>query len=398
MTSAQTLLAAYPALSDSAASVEGDFTAFKDFFSTHGDAANSLFSALETVLKTGVEIVETLRQDQSASTSRGIDLEIRNAALRDQLDQATKLKPPKPQPAPTPHPPVMSTPGATTPESSEIPDTPQRAAYEPVVPRTRAPDVPIFPTQSANFGRERQSEYENWRSSLRAKMVLDGASFPRAIDRILYTTQRLTGDAYARVRPIVDEITTYPDSPAMWPRNVRDFGDILRILNPVYITIDTFAQSQRDYENLYQGKTPYAEFIAEFTRLAGECDLSARQLVAGLNQKVSATLSNALISVVVRPGSDDFDGWEQLYRTISNNILDSKHRARVAGGGVPQGSQRTGDGDPMDLDAITAGGKRGPLSDAERDRRRKGNLCMYCGGSGHYASACPARPRGPEKA
>lgn len=362
MTSAQTLLAAYPALSDSAASVEGDFTAFKDFFSIHGDAANSLFSALETVLKTGVEIVETLRQDQSASASRGIDLEIRNAALRDQLDQATKPKPPNPQPAPAPHPPVMSTPGATTPESSEIPAAPQRAAYEPFVPRARAPDVPTFPTQSANFGRERQSEYENWRSSLRAKMVLDGASFPRAIDRILYTTQRLTGDAYARVRPIVDEITTYPDSPAMWPRNVRDFGDILRILNPVYITIDTFAQSQRDYENLYQGKTPYAEFIAEFTRLAGECDLSARQLVAGLNQKVSATLSNALISVVVRPGSDDFDGWEQLYRTISNNILDSKHRARAAGGGVPQGWQRTGDGDPMDLDAITAGGKRHNLS------------------------------------
>lgn len=398
MTSAQTLLAAYPALSDSAASVEGDYTAFKDFFSAHGDTANSLFSALETVLKTGVEIVETLRRDQSVSVSRGTDLEMRNAALRDQLDQATKLGPPTTQPAPPPHSPTMSTPGAATPGSSGTPTAYQQAANERVVPRARVPDVPIFPTQSTNFGRKRQSEYENWRSSLKAKMVLDGAAFPRAVDRILYTTQRLTGDAYARVRSIVDEITTYPDLPAMWPRNVRDFGDILRILNPVYITIDTFAQAQRDYEDLHQGKTPYAEFIAEFTRLAGECDLSARQLVAGLNQKVSATLSNALISVVVRPGSDDFDGWELLYRTLSNNILDSRHRARVAGGGTPQGSQRPGDGDPMDLDAITAGGKRGPLSDAERDRRRKGNLCMYCGGSGHYAVTCPARPKGPEKA
>lgn len=48
---------------------------------------------------------------------------------------------------------------------------------------------------------------------------------------------------------------------------------------------------------------------------------------------------------------------------------------------------------PMDVDAtLRVSRPRGPLTDAEKKRRRDLNLCSYCGGSGHYANACPARP------
>ncbi|KAJ7834782.1 hypothetical protein B0H14DRAFT_3461792 [Mycena olivaceomarginata] len=40
---------------------------------------------------------------------------------------------------------------------------------------------------------------------------------------------------------------------------------------------------------------------------------------------------------------------------------------------------------PMEVDAITV---RDPLTQAEKDRRRQANLCLYCGGAGHNADHC----------
>ena len=44
----------------------------------------------------------------------------------------------------------------------------------------------------------------------------------------------------------------------------------------------------------------------------------------------------------------------------------------------------------MEVDAAR---RRGPLSDAEKQRRRTNRLCLYCGGPGHIAIHCPHRPR-----
>ena len=42
---------------------------------------------------------------------------------------------------------------------------------------------------------------------------------------------------------------------------------------------------------------------------------------------------------------------------------------------------------------IDAAHRRGPLSEAEKQRRRANRLCLYCGGPGHIAIHCPHRPR-----
>lgn len=46
---------------------------------------------------------------------------------------------------------------------------------------------------------------------------------------------------------------------------------------------------------------------------------------------------------------------------------------------------------PMEVDSI-----RGPLSQAEKDRRRKNNLCLYCGNPGHRALECRKRSSPPQ--
>jgi hypothetical protein len=51
--------------------------------------------------------------------------------------------------------------------------------------------------------------------------------------------------------------------------------------------------------------------------------------------------------------------------------------------------QRNDDVTPMEVDATTSSRPFSPLTPAEKDRRRKEGLCMYCGVKGHIARACP---------
>jgi hypothetical protein len=44
---------------------------------------------------------------------------------------------------------------------------------------------------------------------------------------------------------------------------------------------------------------------------------------------------------------------------------------------------------PMDIDTIQA---KGPLTQAEKDRRRQNNLCLYCGQAGHQLKDCRLKP------
>lgn len=48
--------------------------------------------------------------------------------------------------------------------------------------------------------------------------------------------------------------------------------------------------------------------------------------------------------------------------------------------------------DRMQLDAV----QRGPLTDAEKDYRRRNNLCLYCGNSGHAYQDCPLKRNRPQ--
>ena len=46
---------------------------------------------------------------------------------------------------------------------------------------------------------------------------------------------------------------------------------------------------------------------------------------------------------------------------------------------------------PMDVDATRQSRPRGPLSEAEKERRRKNNLCFYCGEGSHLFKNCPKK-------
>jgi hypothetical protein len=48
---------------------------------------------------------------------------------------------------------------------------------------------------------------------------------------------------------------------------------------------------------------------------------------------------------------------------------------------------------PMDIDSLDNRSKPKKLTQEERARRIKENLCLYCGESGHRASGCPKKSK-----
>lgn len=60
---------------------------------------------------------------------------------------------------------------------------------------------------------------------------------------------------------------------------------------------------------------------------------------------------------------------------------------------IPEDHSPTPDGsEPMQI-----GGIKGPISQAERDKRRKLKLCLYCGKPDHFIMECKSRPKAARK-
>lgn len=282
----------------------------------------------------------------------------------------------------------------------------QHYASPPMTPRPTAPDTPIFSGETKDPA-TRQDEYTNWKTSIRVKLTMDRAAFPAPADRLLYTAQRLQGAAFTRVRAKVDEITNNPTNPSSWTHDWRDYNDMFKYLDEVYVTHDTLAQAHRDFTGLTQDQRSYADFISLFTHYADQSNQPAEIQVVSLQQKVNNELRKALVPVISRPGQADVTGWIKLFRELSNNIADEKflrksgHQPSSTGGHVyrPAPSPPPAhDPDAMQLDMVSTSKRRvrGPLDDAEKARRREKDLCMYCGGQGHYAFNCPNRVHPPK--
>lgn len=78
-------------------------------------------------------------------------------------------------------------------------------------------------------------------------------------------------------------------------------------------------------------------------------------------------------------------------KSSSSNKNNSTPRYNSSNNNVPTSPQPPvlSAGVPMEIDATKTVKPRGPLTDAEKKRRREHNLCLYCGGANHKATDCP---------
>ena len=105
---------------------------------------------------------------------------------------------------------------------------------------------------------------------------------------------------------------------------------------------------------------------------------------------------------------EDFDGYVADCITIDNQIRAHREARdttpRNSGGQFAPNTNNTAPSTPststgiqpgpMDLSAAgRTSTKRGPLTAAEKKRRRDNSLCLYCGSPGHWATTCPQKKR-----
>ena len=228
-------------------------------------------------------------------------------------------------------------------------------------------------------------DYLAWKKAARELVDAAAPELPTARDRILYVAGTLRSVAWTRVRSKVDSVSDQ-DDPAKWPIGWGDYDAIFRCLDRAYLPSGTATEAERRFHALRnRGKLlRFANFAAEFCRLAAEAGINPTDQVAALQHKVSAALWAQLQVNPDRPDPDDVDGWLRLFQRYDDNLVLGRARSDA----VP--------GEPLDPDAPTASSPRptdpgtGLLSAAERLRRRQEQLCMYCGASGHFVADCEA--------
>lgn len=238
-----------------------------------------------------------------------------------------------------------------------------------------------------------RAELHNFLSQVRLVFDLQPSRFKTEKQKVLYAASFLCDTAYSWFEPLLHQLPP--------PSLLNDFDEFAKKLSAVFGDPDQIATAERDIRNLRQ-RTSTSVYAAEFQRLAAYLlwnDAAlASQFYWGLSDAVKDTMAQmdrpedlaSLIATAIR-----------IDTRQTERKLEQRNRAPVAQPLAPQLQQHFAPQPlpaqaptpaliPMDIEATIS--KRGPLTAEEKERRRRNNLCMYCGKPGHFALNCPVRP------
>jgi len=159
-------------------------------------------------------------------------------------------------------------------------------------------------------------------------------------------------------------------------------------------------QEAEDRLRFLKQKGTMQEYISEFSTLQGQVRWNQAALVSqfkfGLSEPVRHLLQNQWHSLLTMTTLTEAATTAYQNLRVSSrrpqfpqqqhkpNFPNRPHNHAPASRPVPPVAlPRPGPND-MELGVL-----RSPLTTQEKERRRKDNLCMYCGKSGHFAAGCP---------
>ena len=226
-------------------------------------------------------------------------------------------------------------------------------------------------------------------------MRINRSEFNTDEDKILFATSYLRGPAYSWIEPHL----TKPKDSLM--TNWETFKDTL---------ISTLGDPDRErtltrqLQSLRQNKScaSYAtEFFKLSTFLLWNNEALIAQFYSGLKPEIKDALAiqDRTFDTVEDLSAACIRLDNRLYERRTDDKKDNDRKTSAPFRSnlpptqtAPRPSPRNTSSDPvpMDIDA-TSNKKYKPLTPQEKDRRRKNNLCMYCGEQGHMVNTCPIR-------
>jgi hypothetical protein len=145
---------------------------------------------------------------------------------------------------------------------------------------------------------------------MRNKLLANGDYYPTDSLQIAYTESRIGGEAAKYIAPRLRATAL---------NRFRTAEEIFDYLTQVYRDPNRRHTTQRAYLKLYQGRRSFAEFWAEFQRLAAELDYNQTSMIDDLRFKLNPSLQNALIHV---PDPTDIYKFVRTYQRVNQRLKD----------------------------------------------------------------------------
>lgn len=233
-------------------------------------------------------------------------------------------------------------------------------------------------------------------TKLRLKIAGNSAKFPDVQHQLRYAFSFLRGAAYNTMEPHLHDNEVRFTS-------LEEFMEVLRI---AFGDPDEVKTAVRKLEALRQNNREFSQYYAEFQRLITILQYDDQAKCHALERGLNREIKDALVHQD-NPPDETFTQFVARLNRLDNRIRARKQEQHT---GRPNNTPRVpttptipmppaaeqGTTDvgthpgPMNLSA-----NRGRVPPAERARRIAQGLCNYCGGTGHFAAQCPARPNRP---
>lgn len=222
-----------------------------------------------------------------------------------------------------------------------------------------------------------RSKFRGFVNQIRLIIRMQPMRYPTEETQVGLIGTLLSGTALSWFSPLVEK-----DSPLL-----QDFGSFLEEFTNTFGETDKERTATTKIRSLQQRSRAASVYAAEFRQLACDVDWDDKALISAfrwglrddvkdllLNLTDPTTLSEA-ITQAVRCDNRLFERRQERRSLSGPYRVDTATPTRQIHASMPE---------PMQIDAS----KVLKLSQEEKDRRRKEDLCLYCGEKGHRAHNC----------
>jgi Retrotransposon gag protein len=271
-----------------------------------------------------------------------------------------------------------------TPESAPTPVPTPTSEGSSQWPRARLPDMKTFTGK--------RSEWGTWKNKMKAKLDRDRLAIGDRLDRFAYIEACLDETAAKMALAYVERARK---------ASSEDPDKFMAYLDSIYGDTNAKEQAANKLNTMSQGKEAFTTFLPKFERTlaeAGGGEWTDEVKINTLKRMLNQELRKSLIYIPEHPKG--YNEFVETMQTLASRLAAFEPRKST----VPPAPKPVADA--MDWQSSVNktqtptnsqdGQKRAQwVSKEVLEKRKSSNLCLRCGGKGHFIPSCkllPARP------